>query len=321
VRGSQEQRERMHRDIRTARENVGDAGTRLGEAGSELATAARSGMKAARHAAAAVQDQVQDTVAGVAERVQDGMDTVRERASDAQERVADAATDAQEMITEVGAQVADLPDLVREGARRIESVLPETVVEGARRGIQAVEDVGARFVGALLARSSLILGIAADYVGRLAARRPADRPALERLLREQLECAQQAATAFDRAVAEIEDAEARKRLVRFRLQAVKQTELLTELLATVRRNANGTAHPRGARPEERTRRTLTDAFLVAERCAENWQALARVATAIESGDVAEDLWRTCGSVGSEPEEQVEFLRDALRAETVQAVLA
>jgi hypothetical protein len=307
---------RVHREFRAAGEELSQvridvrrAGTNVREAGERVLQAGEASMAAAREAAQAAGERV-GKVANQATR------RVGEAAEVARERVGEVAIDAGRAAVEVGAQLLNLPELVR---------------EGARRSVEMVETAGARAVVSMIHGGTRVLSAAAGYVSELTPRRRVQRQALEQLVIEQLTWAHEGTEVYDRTVDETEDTQMRLQLVRFKLQMIKQAEALTELLREIggslpaeEEEASPPAAP--GRSERRARglaarQGLAHALTIAVQSAEGWRALDRIAAWAEQDRVANAIVRASESVGGEPAEQVEFLRQALLHKTVDLVLA
>jgi hypothetical protein len=287
------------------------AGARLYEAGQSVVEAGQAGM-------AAAQRTVEQMTTTAGRRATEVAETAVARAGDAaegaREGVADLAVDVGRTAVGLGAQLFALPEMVR---------------EGARRGREAIETTGARAVVSVIDTGTKVLSAAAEYVSELAPRRRVDHAALERLLVEQLEWAHVGTEAFDRTVAETDDDQLRMQLVRFKLQTIKEAEALTETLRAIggRVPSEERDEPPPTVPDRRTgrggeavRQGLAHALTVALQSAEGWRALNRIATWAEGDRISEAIVRASQSVGSEPDEQVAFLRQTLLDQTVEAVL-
>ncbi|HLY37382.1 MAG TPA: hypothetical protein VKU61_05060 [Candidatus Binatia bacterium] len=239
-----------------------------------------------------------------ASRVTGAMETARDRTSE----VARSA---------VGSQLFAIPELVR---------------EGARRGVEAIEESGARAVVSVIDTGTKVLNAAAEYVSELTPLRRVRRGELEQFIIEQLRWVHMGTEAYDRTVDEADDAELRTDLVRFKLQTIKQAEALTELLrgigsrvpsaeaASPPPSVRGRNGHRRARGRVAAREGLGQALTVALQSAEGWHALNRIATWAENDDVSQAILRASASIAAEPDEQVTFLRRALLEKTVESIL-
>ncbi|HYR95976.1 MAG TPA: hypothetical protein VEM57_04530, partial [Candidatus Binatus sp.] len=277
-------------ELGQARNDVRRAGTNVLHAGERVLQAGEASMAAAREVAGAAGERV-GKVANHATR------RVGEAAEMARERVGEVAIDAGRAAVEVGAQLLNLPELVR---------------EGARRSVELVETAGARAVVSMIHAGTRVLSVAADYVSEITPRRRVQRQALEQLVLEQLTWALQGTQVYDRTVDETEDTQMRLQLVRFKLQTIKQAEALTELL----REIGGTlpAEDEEASPSAAQGRTgrrarglaarqgLAHALTIAVQSAEGWRALNRIAAWAEQDRVANAIVRASDSVGGEPTE-------------------
>jgi hypothetical protein len=318
----------VQREFREARAGLGDAGkevrragTNVRRAGENVLQAGGAGMSAAREVAEAAGERAGRLAGRATRRVSEAADAARERVTDvaevARERVGEVAVDAGRAAVEVAEQLLHLPDLVR---------------EGARRSVELVETAGTRAVVGVIQAGTAVLSRAADYVSELTPRRRVQRQALEQLVIEQITWAHQGTEAYDRTVDEAEDTGMRMRLVRFKLQSVKQAEALTALLSEIggtlpaeERAAPPPTVPardgRRGRGAAAARQGLAHALTIAVQGAEGWRALGRVGALAEQDRLAEALVRACEAVGAEPEEAVDFLRQALLEKTVASVLA
>jgi len=307
-------------ELRQARADVRRATTNVRQAGENVLEAGEAGVSAAREAASAAGERVGRMASKATRRVGEAADAARERVSEvseaARERVGEAAIEAGRAAVEVGAQLLHLPELVR---------------EGARRGVELVETAGTRAVVGTIQAGRRVLGKAADYVSELTPRRRVQRQALEQLVIEQITWAHAGAEAYDRTVDETDDVSMRIRLVRFKLQMIKQGEALTELLRAIggRLPAEEQAPPptipgrdgRHGRGPAAARQGLGHALTIAVQSAEGWRALNRIAALAEQDRLGEAILRASEAVGSEQEEHVEFLREALLEKTVESLLA
>src|SRR5262249_14414570 len=214
-----------------------------------------------------------------------------------------------------GAQIMQIPDFVR---------------EGARLGREVLETSGARAVVSVIETGTKVLSKAAEYVSELAPRRRVRQAALETLVVEQLRWAHAGTEVYDRTVEETKDVETRMALVRFKLQTIKQAETLTELLREIggRVPAEEKVPPTPSVPGDDghaprgpavARQGIALALTVATQTAEGWRALNRIAAWAEPEKTAQAILRASESVGSEPDTQVEFLRDALLERTLRFV--
>jgi hypothetical protein len=287
-------------------QNLGRAGTKLRKAGEASVDLARETAQLAGVRASEAAEQAR-------ERLTEATETARERVGDvvgkAQETVADTAVDLGRKAVQMTVKLLTLPIRVR--AR-------------ARQGAEVMEEAGTRVVSSVLHTGSKVLDLAADYVAELTPRRGVNRAALERLLVEQLAWARLGAEVFDRAAAAIEDDVGRVRLVRGKLQLVRQQELLAMLVRAV-----GGSVPSDDRmpevtpvglPDDGSRAALAAALSVAEHAATSWQAIEQIGASAEDDEVAEALVRAAESVGPEPHGQVEFLRERVALATVESVL-
>ena len=296
-------------ELRQARSDVRRASTNVLQAGERVLQAGEASMAAAREVAEAAGERV-GQVANRATR------RVGEAAEVARERVGEVAIDAGRAAVEVGAQLLNLPELVR---------------EGARKSVEIVETAGARAVVSMIDAGTKVLGAAADYVSELTPRRRVHREALEQLVLEQLTWAHQGTEAYDSTVDETDDPQMRLQLVRFKLQTIKQAEALTELLHEIggslpAEDEEASPSTLPGRDERRTRglaarQGLAHALTIAVQSAEGWRALNRIAAWAEQDRVANAIIRASESVGGEPAEQVDFLRQALLDKTIDLVLA
>jgi hypothetical protein len=311
------------RELRTnvaqAGENVRRIGVNLRQATSNVLEAGSTVPELAREAASVAGERLGRVASRAGERFEDAASEAGERlgevASEARERVGARARDASRAALGVGLQLTNLPELVR---------------ERAWRGVEAVEHVGARAVVSMIHAGTRVLQTAAELVSEMSPRRRVNRHALEELLVEQLRWAHAGTEAFDRAAAEIDDDDTRVRVVRCKLQTIRQAEILGRLLHDV----GGSVPPEekaspppaparsehGARGPWAVREALAHALTIAVQLAEGWRALTRVATWVEPEKIAEALERALGSVGEVPQESVEFVHDALLDATVHAVL-
>ena len=277
-------------------------GANLSQAGSE-ASRAGSNLRAAGDRVA---EAGQASVAAVREVAIATTDRVGERASEIAERAGETAAG-------IGSQVLGLPERVR---------------ETARRSLEAVESAGARAAVSVIQVGTKALGRAAEYVSELAPRRRVDHRALEALVVEQLAWAHAASEAYDRTVAETENGEMRMQLVRFKLATVKESEVLAELLRAIGGRVPSEERmtpPSPASVRERpgpaaAREGLAHTLTIAVQSAEGWRVLDRVATYAAPDRIAKAIQSAGTAVGDGPTEQVEFLRDALLAKSVEAVL-
>ncbi|HZP40191.1 MAG TPA: hypothetical protein VFD84_01625 [Candidatus Binatia bacterium] len=293
-------------ELRQAGEKVigaGQAGARqLRQAGEHVVEAGQAGV-----------EQLREAGTKVASAGEAGADLAREVAGAAGERLEQAAIGAGRTAVEIGVHLMSLPELAR---------------EAARRSVELVEEAGTKAVATVLHTGSRVLEVAADYMTELTPRRRVNRAALERLVTEQIAWAQAGTNLYDRTIGDLPDDGTRVRLVRCKLQMIRQVETLTMLM----RRIGGTmpseerlraVHPvalDGGQPEG-PRQRVAQAFSIASQSAEGWRALARIAGQAESDQVAEAISQATESIGREPEEQVEFLRDVFTRVTVDAVLA
>jgi hypothetical protein len=308
-------------ELRQARADVRRASTNVRQAGENVLQAGEAGMSAAREAAEAAGARVGRVAGKATRRVGEAAEIARERVSEvadvARERMGEAAIDAGRAAVEVAEQLLHLPELVR---------------EGARRSVELVETAGTRAVVGVIQAGTKVLSKAADYVSELSPRRRVQRQALEQLVIEQITWAHAGTEAYDRTVDETEDTGTRMRLVRFKLQTIKQAEALSELLREIggRLPPEEEAPPppivpgrngHHARGPAAARHGLAHGLTIAVQSAEGWRALNRIGALAEQDRVAEAILRVSEAVGSEPDEQVEFLRQALLEKTVESVLA
>jgi hypothetical protein len=192
-----------------------------------------------------------------------------------------------------------------------------------------VEEAGTKAVATVLHTGSRVLEVAADYMSELTPRRRVNRAALERLVIEQMGWAQTGTALYDRIIGEVPDDETRVRLVRCKLQTIRQTEALAMLL----RRIGGTMpsrerlatvefpHANGGPDSEARRHHVAEAYTVAVNGAEGWRALGRIAALAESDHVADAIMQATEAVGREPDTQLDVLRETLLRVTVEAVLA
>jgi len=298
---------RASRRLSAAQRDAQRATTNLYRAGENVFEAGEAGVAAAREVVGEARRRVAD---GAATTVIEATETARERASD-------FAIDAGRSAVGVGAQILALPEMVR---------------DGARRGVEAIEETGARAVVSMIDTGTKVLNAAAEYVSELAPRRRVRHTELEQFIIEQLRWAHTGTEAYDRTVDEAMDAELRTDLVRFKLQTIKRAETLMELLRSIggRVPSEEAVSPppsmternghRRARGRVAVREGLGHALTVAVQSAEGWRALNRIATWAENDDVARAILRASTSIGAEPDEHVTFLRDALLGKTVESIL-
>jgi hypothetical protein len=284
----------MRRRLRGARADLGDAlkdihraRASVRRAGENVREAGEAGVSVARAAAGAAGEHV-GLVAG-----------------SARERAGKVAIDAGRAAVDVGAQLLHLPDLVR---------------EGARRSVEMAEEAGTRAVVGVIQAGTRMLSAAAGYVSELTPHRRVRREALEEIVVEQITWARAAAEAYDRTVKEIADGGTRTRLVRFKLQAIKQAEALTELLHELGGRVPSGEAPIGLGRDGRRAR-LAHALTISTQSAEGWKALAQIAALAEQDDLAEAIACAAEAVADDPDDRVDFLRGAVRDETIQSVLA
>ena len=297
---------RAGRRLGAAQRDAQRATTNLYRAGENVLGAGEAGVAAAREVVGEARRRVADVAAT---RVTEATETARDRASE-------LAIEAGRSAVDVGSQILALPELVR---------------EGARRGVEAIEETGARAVVSVIDAGTKVLNAAAEYVSELAPRRRVRRNQLEQFILEQLHWAHTGTEAYDRTVDEAEKGDLRTDLVRFKLHTIKQAEALAELLRSIggRVPSEEAASPRPSVPRRNGHRArgrvavregLGHALTVAVQSAEGWRALNRIATWAENDDVSKAILRASASVGAEPEEQVTFLRQALLDKTVESIL-
>jgi hypothetical protein len=322
--GGRAQATAVRRDAAEVRDRVYEAGRQvqhagqasaenLGRAGRKLRLAGEASVDLARGSAQLAATRAVEAADQARERLVEATETARERVGDAvekaQERVADTAVDIGRKAVQMTVQLLTLPVRVR---------------QRARRGAEVVEEAGTRVVSSVLHTGSKVLDLAADYVAELTPRRRLTRAALERLLAEQLAWARCGTEALDRAASVLKDDAARMRIVRGKLQLVRQQELLTLVI----RAAGGSvpADDRlpevvpAAAPADGVRRALAAALSVVEQMTASWQSIAEIGAAADDDTVAEALIRAAESAGAEPREMAEFLRERLVHETVESVL-
>jgi hypothetical protein len=312
-------RQREGRRSRSRRAAERRAARRLREAGGAVAEAGENVVQAGRASVAAARKAVVEAGERVGRVAGEAADAARERVGEAtdaaRERAGDVAIEAGRTAVGIGAQIMQIPDLVR---------------EGARLGREVLETSGARAVVTVIETGTKVLSKAAEYVSELAPRRRVRHAALEMLCVEQLRWAHAGTEAYDRTVEETDDVETRMALVRFKLQTIKQAETLTELLREIggRVPAEEKAPPtpsapgddgRAPRGPAAARQGIALALTVATQSAEGWRALNRIAAWGEPEKTAQAILRASESVGSEPDTQVEFLRDALLERTLRFV--
>jgi len=262
-------------------------------------------------------DLARESAAEAGERMNRATSTARRRFEETTERVGETATDAARSAAGVGVQLLHLPALVRQGARRT---------------VERAEEAGARAVVSAIKVGTRALNRAADYVSELAPRRRVQRKPLADVLVEELRWAHEAVEAYDRTAELTESAELRMRIVRVKLQAIKHGETLSQLVRAV--GASVPTEERmppppivpgrdvhEARSPAALRESLAHALTIAVQIAEGWRALGRISTWAEQDQIADAIMRARTSVGEEPEEHVEFVRDALLEATVETVLA
>jgi hypothetical protein len=255
-------------------------------------------------------------VGNVVEAGQAATTAARHAASEAVERLPEMA---ERIPQQVGEQAQDTATALLD--------LPHMVRKGARRGREAVEQVGARAAVSLLHTGTRVLSAAADYLSEVSPRRRLDRAALEDVLREQLDWANTAIEAYDRCATDVEEDELRTRLVRAKLEAVKQSERLTMLMQRLSMTVP-TYERRAPAPETTganggaaaTRQGLAHALTISVQRAEGWRALARLAPMMRAEDVADAALAASEAVGEGPDQEVEFLRQALLQRTIDYVL-
>jgi hypothetical protein len=312
-RATQTRRSRAaRRGMRAAQRNLGQArsdmrrfGTNVRQAGEKVMQA---GEAAARGAAELASEGIEQATGVARRRIGDAA----ERAGD---RLGEAAIEAGRTAVGLGAQIFHLPELVR---------------EGARLGVEAVETAGTRAVVSMIHAGTKALNVAADYVSEIAPRRRVQRRALEELIIEMLGWAHAGTEAYDWTASGTEDQGLRVRLVRYKLQTIRHGETLTLLLreigGSVPSEERGTPPPvvgrrDGARGPAAVRQGIAHALTVAVQSAEGWKALERIATWAEPDRIGQAIVRAGEAVGHELQEQLDFLRETLLDETVEAVLA
>jgi hypothetical protein len=336
----------MRGEVRIVQRRLREAGANVREAGGSVAQAGAAGAEAAREAAgmagerigqaaAAARGRVQDVVQTAGERAQETAQAVGERAAEtvtvaqnvagaavervqetaeaARDRVAQTAVDVGRTAVGIGVQLLGLPELMR---------------DASRRGVELAEEVGSRAVVSMIHAGTRVLNAAADYVGELAPRRRVDRQALHRLIIDQLGWANLGTEAYDRAAADVADDGVRVRLVRCKLQTLRHGEVLMQLLRDL--GGQVPAEERvppppvagdGARGPAAARQGLAHALTFAVQNAEGWRALSQIGTWAEPDSVADAVGRATGTVGREPEEQVEFVRESLLRTSIESVFA
>jgi hypothetical protein len=267
-------------------------------------------------------------VGNVGEAGQAAAGIAREAAGQAVQAASEVAGQA---VQAAGEAVERLPRQVGEQAESATSSLlglPGLVRKGAQRGREAVEQAAAGAAVSLLQTGTRVLGAAAEYLTEVSPRRRTDRKALEDVLREQLGWANTAIEAYDRCVPDIDEDELRTRLVRAKLEAVKESERLTELLqrlgarvpfAEQQAPPDATATGDGGGPAA-ARQGLAYALTVAVQRAEGWRALARIAPMMRAEDMADATMALAETVADRPDEEVEFLRQTLLQRTLDYVL-
>jgi hypothetical protein len=284
----------MRRRLRGARADLGDALENIRRARASVRRAGES----VREAGEAGVSVAREAAGEAGERVSLAAGSARERASQ-------VAIDAGRAAVDVGAQLLNLPELVR---------------EGARRSVEMAEEAGTRAVVGVIQAGTRMLSAAAGYVSELTPHRRVRREALEEIVLEQITWARAAAEAYDRTVKEMSNTATRTRLVRFKLQAIRQAEALTELLHELGgRVPSGEAPTRLGRDGRRAR--LAHALTISTQSAEGWKALAQIAALAEQDDLAEAIACTADALADDPDDRVDFLRGAVRDETIQSVLA
>jgi len=256
---------------------------------------------------------------------QAGIEAVRQVATTAADRAGEAASDVAETARD------RLGEAALEATRTVVN-LPDMVRESARRGVELVESASARAVVTVIHAGTKALHAAAEYVNDLAPRRRVDRRALRELVVEQLQWAHAGSEAYDRAVDDSDDMQLRMQLVRCKLETIKEAETLRDLLHAVGGNVPseertappptipGDDGPRTRGPAT-ARQGLAHALTIATQSAEGWRALGHIALSAEPDTVAEAIARASTAVGSTPQDHVAFLRAALLEETVDFVLA
>ena len=285
---------RIEREFRSARTNLDDAATQARRAGASVSAAGEDVLQAG----------------------QAGLQAVRQVATSAAARASDAAETAREQLGEATRTVTNLPEMVR---------------ESARRGVELVESASARAVVSVIHAGTKALHAAAEIVNELAPRRRVDRRALQELVVEQLRWAHAGSEAYDRAVDDSDDMQLRMQLVRCKLETIKEAETLRDLLHAVGGNVPSeerkTPPPRipgedgaRARGAATARQGLAHALTIATQSAEGWRALGQIALSAEPDKVAEAITSASTAVGTTPQDHVTFLRAMLLEKTVEFVL-
>jgi hypothetical protein len=332
-------REGRDRHVIEIRTNVGQATEHVRRAGLDIAEAGGAGAALVRDAAMEATERAGEAVDTARERAGEAVGVARRRAGEAMETARETATETAGVLSETASEAAGA---VTEGAQRAARVagrtavgltagalhLPEMVRERARRGVERAEEVGAGIVAGVLNAGSRALNVAADYVSEIVPRRRVRRSALELLVLEQLAWAQAGTDALERVAGEIDDGGLRVQLVRAKLQSIRHGETLTQLLGRLGARmhrpdqmprvepASTDGHPRAGR----VRHDLARALSCAEQQADGWRALAQIAAGADSEAVAMALAGACEIVGTEAEEQVALLRDAVIRRTTDTVL-
>lgn len=293
----------MRSNLGRAGKNVRRIGANLRQASGHVLEVSGAVPELAREAASVASERLGEVASRGGERL-------GEVASEARERLTQRALEARGM----GIRLLRLPDLLR---------------EVARRGVETLGTTGMRVVASMLQAGTRGMKTARLYVGELGLRRRVDHRALEDLVVEHLRWAHAGVDAIDRATAEVEEDEMRMRLVRCKLQTIRQAETLTQLLrdlgARIPVEERGTPPTpaiirNGTRGPAAARQGLAYVLTIAMQNAEGWRALRRIGALAASEAVAEAITRATGSVGRDPDEQVQFVRAALLETTLQTVL-
>jgi hypothetical protein len=297
---------RIRPEMSAVRTNLGRAGENVRRIGANLRQASGHVLEAS----GAVPELAREAGERLGEVASRGGERLGEVASEARERLTQTALEARGM----GIRLLRLPDVLR---------------EVARRGVETLEAAGMRAVASVIQAGTRGMKTARLYVTDLSFRRRVDHRALEDLVVEQLRWAHTGVEAIDRAAAEVEDDEMRMRLVRCKLQMIRQAEALTQLVrnlgASVPVEERGEPPApaivrNGARGPAAARQGLAYVLTIAVQNAEGWSALGRIGALAASEAVADAITRATGSIGREPEEQVQFVRAALLETTLQTVL-
>ncbi|HJQ85092.1 MAG TPA: hypothetical protein VKA21_13495, partial [Candidatus Binatia bacterium] len=245
----------------------------------------------------------------------------------------DAAAELASGATERGGEVAiEVRRTAKDLRETVLGSLPAIVRETTRRSVEAIEETGARAAVSVIDTGTKMLSAAADYVSELAPRRRVRHEALEDVVTELLRWVHLGTEALDRTIDETPEVETRTQLVRFKMQTIKQAEILTVLLTDVggRVPAEERATPAPSTPPRRAERArsvaaerqgLGHALTVAVQVADGWRALDRIAASAARDRISQAIQRARELAGSQPEEQVTFLQQALVDATVRMVLA